>query len=104
MPGKVRWTATPPLRGGLSPKYGGEVTSDAGERLLQAMAQLEAVADEVTAEDAARTFDEATLQMFWRDWPAIGSWSGALWRMLNRDLADAAHPSGALDAETGGSG
>jgi len=80
------------------------VTPDTGERLLEALAKLEAVADDVTPEEAVRLLDDATLQMFWRDWPQLGSWAGALWRTLNRDLDDAAHPAHDLDAELGGTG
>jgi hypothetical protein len=28
-----------------------------------------------------------TLQVFWRDWPRVGAWAGALWRQLDADLA-----------------
>lgn len=61
--------------------------SDISDRLLQALSTLEAVADEVTPDTAAAKLDEATLQLFWRDWPGVGSWAGALWRRLNDDLA-----------------
>ncbi len=56
------------------------------DRLLEAMTNLESVADEVTAEEAARTFDAPALQVFWRDWPRVSSWAGQLWRRLNEDL------------------
>jgi hypothetical protein len=80
------------------------VSADAGERLVQALAELEAVADELTSDEAARVLDDATLQLFWRDWPSISSWAGALWRRLNHDMADAATPVGDPDLdEIGGS-
>ena len=81
------------------------MTGEAGERLLEVLAQLGAVADEVTPDEAAQTLDDATLQVFWRDWPQISSWAGALWRKLNHDLADAARPHGQPDLDDlGGSG
>jgi hypothetical protein len=78
---------------------------DLGHRLVDAIENLQEVADEVTTDEAASTFDDATLQVFWRDWPNVSSWAGALWRRLNEDLAQ---PSSApqepdLD-EVGGEG
>jgi hypothetical protein len=66
--------------------------SETQDRFLNAISELEAVADELTAEDAAKTFDETTLQNFWRDWPHISTWAGALWRRLSEDLEGAAAP------------
>jgi hypothetical protein len=80
------------------------VTADAGDRVLDLLAQFEAVADEVTPDEAARTLDAATLQMFWRHWPQISSWGGALWRKLDRDLDDASHPAGEAQVDEGGGG
>lgn len=68
------------------------------------MAHLEAAADDVTPEEAVRVLDDATLQVFWRDWPQLSSWAGAVWRTVDRDLADGSQPSGELDTELGGSG
>ena len=65
---------------------------DEAERLLRAIEELEGVADAVTADEAAQTLDEATLQVFWQRWPHISSWAGALWRRLNVDLAEPATP------------
>jgi hypothetical protein len=78
---------------------------EVSERFLGALSALEDVADEVTSDEAAATLDESALQVFWRDWPALGSWAGALWRRLNDDLAVPA--SGADDPdldEVGGEG
>jgi hypothetical protein len=69
-----------------------ETTHDASERLLKSIEELEHVAESVTADEAARTLDDATLQVFWQRWPHASSWAGALWRRLNADLADAAVP------------
>lgn len=66
--------------------------SDASERFIQAISSLEEVADELTPEEARESFDDATLQEFWRDWTHISSWSGALWRLLSRDLEAPAQP------------
>jgi hypothetical protein len=62
------------------------------EQLLHAIEEFERVADGLTPEEAARGFDEATLQVFWQRWPHVSSWAGQLWRRLNVDLADAATP------------
>jgi hypothetical protein len=68
------------------------MTAEASERLLRSLEELESVAGSLTADDAARTLDEASLQVFWQRWPNASSWAGALWRRLNTDLADAARP------------
>jgi hypothetical protein len=75
------------------------------DRLLEAMTNLEAVADEVTAEEAAETFDATTLQVFWRDWNRVSSWAGQLWRRLNEDLEQPGTPVQDADLdEVGGEG
>ena len=75
------------------------------DRLLEAMTDLESVADEVTAADAAQTFDATTLQVFWRDWPRVSSWAGQLWRRLNEDLEQPGTPVQDADLdEVGGEG
>ena len=60
---------------------------DVSERFLEALSALQHVADDVTFDEAATTLDDAALQVFWREWPRLGSWAGALWRQLNEDLA-----------------
>ena len=78
---------------------------DVSVRFLDALSTLDGVADEVTPDRAAALLDEAALQVFWRDWPRLGSWAGALWRRLDEDLAG---PSSAFDEdgldEVGGEG
>lgn len=78
---------------------------DPATDLLTAIDLLNDVADEMTAEDATEELDEATLQMFWREWPRASGWAGALWRTLNDELERRARPAGdpELD-EIGGSG
>ena len=77
---------------------------DVSVRFLDALSTLDGVADEVTPDKAAGLLDDAALQVFWRDWPRLGSW-GVLWRQLNEDLAG---PSSAFDDdgldEVGGEG
>ena len=73
-------------------------------RLIQALNELEGVADAMTADEAVRLLDDATLQVFWRDWPHISSWAGALWRLLNDELADAAAPPSDPDLDEVGEG
>ena len=75
--------------------------ADVAEQLLEAMESLDEVADSMTAHDAVEQLDEATLQLFWRDWPRIQSWAGSLWRHLNDELAEMASPAGG-DVDTGG--
>jgi hypothetical protein len=78
---------------------------DVGDRLVSALSQMEAVADEVTSDEALERMDDATLQVFWRDWPNISAWGGALWRRLNEDLAGPATAPQDPDLdEVGGSG
>ena len=78
---------------------------DAPDRLLAAIEEIERVAEEATAEEAASGFDEATLQVFWQRWPQVSSWAGALWRRLNETLADAAVPEEESEFhEVGGEG
>jgi len=78
---------------------------DNSGRFLQAITELEAVTEHVTAQDAHRSFDESSLQLFWVNWPHISSWAGALWRHLNDELAEAAVPPSDPDLdEVGGSG
>lgn len=75
---------------------------DAAERLAAAMEDILAVAEEVTVDDALGSFDTVALQNFWRDWPRMSQWAGALWRALNADLGEAADGDAPID--TGGSG
>lgn len=82
-----------------------EGVDDAAERLVEALDQLAAVGDQLTAREAATAFDDATLQVFWREWPRASQWAGELWRVLDADLARAARPVGDPDLdEIGGSG
>lgn len=74
------------------------------ERLLEAINRLEEVANSVTPEDAARGIEESTLQVFWRDWPHLSAWAGALWRHLNEDLAEAGAPATDPDLDESGGG
>ena len=75
--------------------------ADVAQQLLEAMEALDEVAYSITVQEAAEELDEATLQMFWRDWPRIQSWAGSLWRHLDNELAEMASPAGG-DVETGG--
>jgi hypothetical protein len=81
------------------------MTADASERLLRSLEELDGVAGSMTADQAAKTLDEATLQVFWQRWPHVSAWAGALWRRLNADLADAATPhDGSEFHDLGGEG
>jgi hypothetical protein len=75
--------------------------ADVAQQLLEAMEALDEVAYSITADEAVEELDEATLQLFWRDWPRIQSWAGSLWRQLDEELAEMASPAGG-DVDTGG--
>jgi hypothetical protein len=77
---------------------------EVAERLIQALEEFESVCADVTPDEAAQSLDDATLQVFWRDWPSIGSWAGALWRKLDQDLAGPARPSKDPDLDEVGEG
>ena len=77
---------------------------DISDRFLDAISRLEDLADAVTPHDAHRQLDETSMQVFWRTWPGISSWAGALWRLLNEELMDPASSSHHPDSgEVGGS-
>ena len=83
----------------------GVAHEETAEKLVQALAQLEEVADALTADEAVTALDDASLQVFWRDWPNVSSWAGSLWRKLDEDLAQPARaPVDADVDEVGGSG
>lgn len=65
---------------------------DVADRLVSALSHLDAVVDEVTSEEALQEIDEATLEVFWRDWPEVNAWGHSLWQRLNEDLAGPATP------------
>jgi hypothetical protein len=74
------------------------VTDDeVADRLLDALNALQQIAGSMTAEEAARVLDEATIEVFWRDWPDLSSWTGALWRRVDEDRVEPARE--AEDAE-----
>jgi len=79
--------------------------SDISERMSEALAALEAVADSATPVEASANFDDAALQVFWRDWPRVSAWAGSLWRLLNEDLSRPSSAVGDADIdEVGGEG
>jgi hypothetical protein len=81
------------------------VNDDLSERLLDAIARLEELADTVTPHDAHHQLDETSVQDFWRKWPGLSSWAGSLWRLLNEELAEpAVSPKDPDLDEVGGSG
>jgi len=45
------------------------MSADQSERLIQAIDSLGALARACTPAEAAREFDSADLQTFWREWP-----------------------------------
>jgi hypothetical protein len=65
---------------------------DLGDQFLELIHQLEEIRDSITPERAHATFDETTLQVFWKRWPHVSSWAGLLWRMLSEELSIPAQP------------
>lgn len=61
--------------------------TELADRLLGALETLDEVSVQLTPDEAIGAFDDASLQMFWRDWPRVSGWAGSLWRRLNDDLA-----------------
>lgn len=79
--------------------------SDPGADLIAALDTLEGVAGDLTADEAAEQIDAATLNVFWREWPALARWCGALWREVNADLdMPSSTPADDEVHELGGSG
>jgi hypothetical protein len=82
----------------------GDSMDDAAGQFLDLIHSLEEVRDAMTPERAHAEFDETTLQVFWKKWPALSAWAGSLWRMLSEELAgpSSPHHDAELD-EVGGS-
>lgn len=80
------------------------IVDDIDKRLSDAIAELGAVADALTSEDAPASLDKDTLQVFWRDWPNISSWAGSLWRRINDEVGHAAKPPDPELEDVGGEG
>ena len=74
------------------------------DRFLNAIGELDEVTGSLSPDEARATFDETTLQVFWRDWTRISQWAGALWRTLNEDLELPARQAVDPDDETGVAG
>jgi hypothetical protein len=77
---------------------------DVGDRLVSALSDLDAIADELRPDEALQAIDEATLEVFWRDWPQIDAWARSLWQRLNEDLAGPATPPQDPDLDEVGEG
>jgi hypothetical protein len=81
------------------------MSDEASDRLLAALSELKLVIGGSTPDDAAGSWREDELQVFWREWPEVKSWADALWARLNTDLARPATPVTDPDLdEVGGSG
>lgn len=78
---------------------------DPAGALIEALDTLKEVAATLSPDEAVDELDAASLQLFWREWPGLGAWAGAVWRRLNEDLeAPSATPQGHELQELGGSG
>ena len=62
------------------------------DRLLSALSEFDAVIGELPTHEAHSALDEATREVFWRDWPSLRSWAESLWQQLNDELAAPAKP------------
>lgn len=78
--------------------------ADVSQQLIEVLEQFDVLADRATPDVAYEELDETTLQVFWREWPEVSAWAGALWRKVNADLADVASPESAERADIGGGG
>jgi len=77
---------------------------DQASQFLDLLHRLEDFSDAITPERAHAEFDETTLQVFWKKWPAVSGWAGSLWRMLSEELAGPATPHHDIELdEVGGS-
>jgi hypothetical protein len=65
---------------------------DSAERFLDLIHQFEEIANATPPEQAHAQFDETTLQVFWKRWPAVSAWAGSLWRMLSEELSGPGRP------------
>ncbi len=77
---------------------------DISDRLLRVISEFEEIADDASPPEAAQAMEEATLQLFWRQWPHVSSWGGSLWRLLNEDISDPATSAKDDFDEVGGGG
>jgi len=65
-----------------------------GDRLVAVLGELDAITQQVSVDDPTAVLDDATLQVFWRDWPPVRSWAETIWQRLQADLAVPASPVG----------
>jgi class 3 adenylate cyclase len=73
--------------------HGGHTVEDVPSHwLMSALSCLDSLADEVTPNEVLQTIDEATLEVFWRDWPQINAWAASPRQRLNEDRAAPATP------------
>lgn len=77
---------------------------DTRDRLLEAISTIVEMASDLLPEEAIEEMKEADRQAFWRDWPDVSSWAGAVWRSLNEDMAEPAKPAGDPDLDESGGG
>jgi hypothetical protein len=70
---------------------------DVGDRLLDLVHEMDEVTRNLTPEQAHETFDETTLQVFWKQWPGVSAWAGSLWRLLSEEMSGPSSPH--LDPE-----
>jgi hypothetical protein len=70
-----------------SSRAGGLLVDEIADRFLELIHELEDIANSLPAQRALAEFDETTLQVFWKKWPHLSGWAGALWAMLSAELS-----------------
>ena len=79
------------MLGYTRPNYTGRgLLDEISDRLLRVISELDEIADAATPAEAAGAMDDSVLQLFWRRWPHVSSWTGTLWRLLNEDISEPA--------------
>jgi hypothetical protein len=53
---------------------------------------LDHTAEKLTVEEAERSFTDVTKENFWRMWPNIREWAGALWTLIDEERGAMARP------------
>jgi hypothetical protein len=76
------------------------------DKLHDAVADLEVVAQAGKPPEAWRAFGDQTLESFWQSWPGVRGWGEWLWTLIDNERGDKAAPVSpdAEHEETGGGG
>ncbi len=72
------------------------------EKVHDAVADLEVVAQEVKPPEAWRSFGDLTLEKFWQAWPGIRAWGEWMWQLIENERGSGAAPAGDPDLDESG--